>query len=76
MLDSIKSLRLHNEFIESKGESMKTKRIIPYPLRIRADLREWVKKTAESNRRSMNAELTVLIEQAKAKQEQQAHEPA
>ena len=55
---------------------MKVKRIIPYPLRIQADLREWVKKTAESNRRSMNAELTVLIEQAKAKQEQQAHEPA
>ena len=55
---------------------MKQERIIPYPLRIQADLREWVKKTAESNRRSMNAEITVLIEQAKEKQEQPAHERA
>jgi len=55
---------------------MKSKKIIPYPLRIQADLREWLKKTAESNRRSMNAEITVLIERAKAKQEKPAHEQA
>ena len=52
----------------------KDKRIIPYPLRISASLREWLKSTAEANRRSMNAELTVLIEKAKETMESKERE--
>ncbi|MCK5917872.1 MAG: Arc family DNA-binding protein [Cocleimonas sp.] len=44
---------------------MSERRIVNYTLRISENLRDWVSKTAKENRRSMNAELAVLIETAK-----------
>ena len=38
----------------------------PYPLRLPNELKNWVKNRAFSNRRSINTELNVLIEIAKA----------
>ena len=44
---------------------MRDKNIVTYTLRIQKNLRDWVSETAKGNRRSMNAELAVLIEAAK-----------
>ena len=57
-----------------RREVMKEKRIIPYPLRIPKKLREWISMKAVSNRRSMNAELLVLIETAKETMENKERE--
>lgn len=40
------------------------KRITPYPLRLSDTTREAAEKEAEQNRRSLNAELSLLIEEA------------
>lgn len=40
------------------------KRITPYPLRLNEALREAVEREAQQNRRSLNAELGLLIEEA------------
>ncbi|MFZ3185878.1 MAG: Arc family DNA-binding protein [Pseudomonas sp.] len=40
------------------------KRIVPYPLRLDDSIRKAVKEEAHRNRRSLNAELVVLIEEA------------
>ena len=44
---------------------MTEKNIVTYTLRISKNLRDWVSQKAKGNRRSMNAELAVLIETAK-----------
>ena len=53
---------------------MKKTKIIPFPLRISANLKGWLKSTAESNKRSMNSELIVLIEKAKEAMENKERE--
>ncbi len=43
-------------------------------MRISANLKGWLKSTAESNKRSMNSELIVLIEKAKEAMENKERE--
>ncbi len=45
-------------------------RVKPYPLRMAADLKEWVRARANGNDRSINAELNRLIRQVKEAEEQ------
>ncbi|WP_423773963.1 Arc family DNA-binding protein [Aquipseudomonas alcaligenes] len=40
------------------------KRITPYPLRLSETTRQAAEQEAEKNRRSLNSELTLLIEEA------------
>ncbi|MDP2444145.1 hypothetical protein [Pseudomonas sp.] len=46
------------------------KRITPYPLRLKEALRQAAEKEAQLNRRSLNAELALLIEEALLSREQ------
>lgn len=60
------SLRVwnHYESTKSKGETMAEKvRLSPFPLRLLGDIRVEVQVQASKNRRSLNAELGILIEQ-------------
>ena len=48
------------------------KQTMPMPVRMKDRLKEWVKSEAEKNRRSVNSEVIVLIEEAKKAREQHA----
>jgi hypothetical protein len=48
---------------------MREESTVTYTLRISTNLRDWVRHIAKANRRSMNAELSVLIESAKEAKE-------
>ena len=48
------------------------KTIMPTPVRMKECLKQWVKDEAEKNRRSVNSEMIVLIEEAKKAREQNA----
>ena len=49
---------------------MNEEKAIPFSLRMSASLKNLVGKTSKLNRRSINSEIIVLIENAKEKQEQ------
>jgi len=51
---------------------MKTKQITPTPVRLPPDLKGWLKESAEANRRSVNAEILVLLDLAKKQMEKSA----
>lgn len=46
-----------------------TPQIMPTPVRLPPDLKEWVKASAHANRRSVNAEIITLLILAKAQVE-------
>ena len=41
----------------------------PTPVRMPADLKKWIKESAQTNRRSVNAEILVLLDLAKKQME-------
>ncbi|MBO0612971.1 Arc family DNA-binding protein [Thiothrix fructosivorans] len=53
---------------------MKEKQPKSYPLRLDHDLSQWVKECAKTGDRSMNAELTRIVRQAKDAAQQQQTE--
>lgn len=58
---------------------MKTKQMPPMPIRLPTELKEWLKAQAESNHRSVNAEITAILLAERKKQERrlkQRVEPA
>lgn len=46
--------------------------IPPLQVRMPIDLKAWIKASAQANRRSLNAELVILLEQAKEQIEKAA----
>lgn len=44
---------------------MATKQIAPTPVRLPPDLKDWIKARADANLRSVNAEITALLIQAR-----------
>lgn len=51
---------------------MAAKQQHPTPLRMPSDLKEWIRASAKANRRSLNAEIVMLLELAKEKKEEPA----
>ena len=49
-----------------------TKQASAIPLRLAPDLRAWLQVKARENRRSMNGEVTVLLERYRAQQQKEA----
>ena len=49
-----------------------TPQIMPTPVRLPPDLKDWVKACAQANRRSVNAEIITLLVLAKAQVEREA----
>jgi hypothetical protein len=43
----------------------------PFGLRMPSDLKEWVQKQAEQNRRSLTSEIVVRLEQSRKQEEKQ-----
>lgn len=57
----------------------KTTQMPPTPIRLPTDLKEWVKSSAESNCRSVNAEIIAILLAERKRQEKrlkQREEPA
>ena len=52
----------------------KTKQQIPTPVRLPPDLKKWIKQQAESNLRSVNAEIVAILMAEQKKQETRAAE--
>lgn len=48
---------------------METKQQPPTALRMPIDLKEWIKASAQANRRSVNSEIVTLLELAKQQME-------
>lgn len=51
---------------------MSAKQQHPTPVRMPNDLKEWIKAMADANRRSVNAEIVVLLELAKEQKQKRA----
>ena len=51
------------------GANMSSNQQHPTPLRMPVDLKEWIKASAEANRRSVNAEILTLLTLAKSQME-------
>ena len=49
---------------------MTTKQQAPTPLRLPPDLKQWVKARADANLRSVNAEITALLIEARRAEQQ------
>lgn len=48
---------------------VKGSQIAPFGLRMQPELKEWVQKRAEENRRSLNSEIVIRLEESKAREE-------
>lgn len=46
------------------------RQLIPSPIRLPQDLKEWLKEKAEGNFRSMNSEVVARLEESRKKEEQ------
>ena len=63
----------HNRFIPSVlGTNMSANQQTPTPLRMPLDLKEWIKAAAKANERSLNAQIVLLLTQAKEQSERTA----
>jgi hypothetical protein len=51
---------------------MKTKQAAPFPLRMPPELKEWITALAETNLRSVNAEIVSILLADKKRQEKRA----
>ena len=51
---------------------MKNQQAAPYPLRMADDLKAWVQQRAQSNDRSINAELNRILKEAREQERQAA----
>lgn len=55
---------------------MRTSDIAPFGVRMPAELKEWLKRRAERNRRSANGEILALMEQARDAEKENAQPAA
>lgn len=59
--------------MKPKGANMKSQKPTPLPLRLEPGLRAWLQVKARENKRSMNGEISFLLERYRAQKSEASH---